>query len=181
MITGIDKFLLIFYLFSVSKSLIFRFRSRPAVFWGTILLICLLSDGRTNLIVKFFQNTYFLKQCGKYSFGMYLLHPAGINFINRFVYLRSMHLRIVSCILFVFFLGFLLYHLLEKHLISLANFICKKLDSNELITNYVPQILDNNVPGIFKKNSRMLNNIFLIVKEKISKMKALYLNFKIFQ
>lgn len=112
-----------------------RLRSRPAVFWGAILLMCVLtSECWVNLIVRFFKTSYFLNKCGKYSFGMYLFHFGAFHLVNQFSFFRNNHLRIVSYTLTALFYGFLVFHLLEKHLINIANNLCGKITSFKVLS-----------------------------------------------
>lgn len=96
--------------------------------------MCLLSDSSTNLIVRFFNNNYYLKSSGIYSFGIYLLHPGAVDFVRGYSFINTMHLRVVSAIILSYLLGFLFYHGLEKHLIRFANYLCSIL--SPLVLNF---------------------------------------------
>lgn len=107
-----------------------RMRSRPAVFWAISLFMALLSSSSANHPFIDFFKLRFLMSCGKFSFGIYLLHPAAVHFIKT--YEQSFivfKLRVLSSICFSYVLGFLFYHVLEKHLIRLANNLCSRLTS----------------------------------------------------
>lgn len=124
----IERLYLIFK-FNILKLSIFRYRSRPAVIWSISLYMALLTSSSNNPLVKFYKFKFF-RNCGKYSFGIYLFHPAVIHLVaSNYLYFSLFKFRVVFSILILYLFGFLFYHLLEKHLVRLANYICSKLDS----------------------------------------------------
>lgn len=86
-----------------------------------------MSNG-SNLLVMFFNNRI-MKSFGKYSFGIYLLHSSVIYLLQFNHYLIYSRLRVIAIVLVSYLFGFIFYHVLEKHLISLANLICVKLET----------------------------------------------------
>lgn len=128
-----------FYLNFNLYSLYFFFssyRSRAAILWSLVLFMCLLSVSdsppsspphSSNLIVRFFQNCKFLRKCGQFSFGIYLLHPAAIQFVNGFRYIVKLRFAVLGSMCVSFLFGLVLYYALERHLIRMANFLCARL------------------------------------------------------
>jgi peptidoglycan/LPS O-acetylase OafA/YrhL len=95
----------------------------------------LVCDPSTSWLARFFASSKFLKSCGKFSFGMYLCHPGAIHFVKGFLLIVELKLGFVLSILLSYILGFAFYHLLEKHLIDLANFLCHKLALIRIFVN----------------------------------------------
>ena len=102
----------------------FTFRSRPTIYWTCALLLTLLTA--PNTLSNFFNSSFILKSVGKYSFSFYLLHPffgvwSFYNFLSPFwTFLVFLVLTyIISCLAF---------NIIEKPLIRLSNYLCKKLD-----------------------------------------------------
>ena len=109
--------------------MILRYRSRPGIFWSLSLFMALLNTESKNMIVNCFNKCQFLKSCGKFSFGMYLLHPAAIQFVFTFRFIVKLRLAVVLSVVLSYIFGLIFYYVLEKHLIKLANYLCEKLDS----------------------------------------------------
>ena len=84
-----------------------------------------------NLLVNFFE-IKILRNFGKFSFGIYLFHPSAIYLVSILEpYFRIINFRnffTILSILFSYFGGFLFYHLIEKHLVYFANYLCLKLE-----------------------------------------------------
>ena len=88
-----------------------------------------------NPVVDFFKIKFF-KSCGTFSFGIYLFHPAAIDLIiKNEPYFSIFKLRLTFSILLSYFFGFLFYELVEKYLIKLADFLCKKIESFKMLKN----------------------------------------------
>jgi peptidoglycan/LPS O-acetylase OafA/YrhL len=92
-----------------------------------VLFLTILCDPSSSWIARLFASSRFLKSCGKFSFGIYLCHPAAIHFVKGFSLIVKYKLGFVLSIVFSYLLGFVFYHLLEKHLINFVNFLCHKL------------------------------------------------------
>ena len=114
----------------------YKILSAPGFLWAVFLIILLLSDSEKNFIKKYLEKSSVLKSFGKFSFGVYILHPLVIfiflktDFILTFVRsnLRSPELYVI--ILFIsYLLGYLWYHFLEEPMINKANKICRNLTS----------------------------------------------------
>ncbi len=111
--------------------------SKAGFRWAIVLFLLLISSSQ-NRLKNFLENSSFLASCGKYSFGIYLLHLAFIFFAT---YCESLKiLRRLSepeyefvFIAVCFFLGKLWYQLLEKRMIDLANRICKSLEPSLIL------------------------------------------------
>jgi len=105
-----------------------------SLIWALTLFLMFISKERINVIKKyFFEENNFLKKMGKISFGIYLWHPSTIYFVT---YLSKKYdLRVFSDLdrdIIQFFLlilvSFLFYIIFEKNFISIAQFLCKKMD-----------------------------------------------------
>ena len=95
----------------------------------------LISDPDVNLIKKYLENNRILTSCGKFSFGIYLLHFLIFFSIKEVVFLGALVDKLKSCyvyglcVLFAYVLGFCWYHTVEKHCIKIANKLCHKIDA----------------------------------------------------
>jgi peptidoglycan/LPS O-acetylase OafA/YrhL len=100
---------------------------KAALHLAIIYLLMLIGD--CNFFTNIFKNS-FLKLAGKFSFGIYLLHPMCLIEVNRyssryFVYKNEQ-------LLFAFFVSFLMgalfFYLIEQPLMNMAKKLCQKLD-----------------------------------------------------
>lgn len=85
---------------------------------------------------NFFTDTFnikLLKLAGKYSFGIYLLHPMCITETKLYLskYIQSKVELLMYSLLMSYLAGALFFHLIEKPLMNFANNLCKKLSSCE--------------------------------------------------
>lgn len=113
----------------INRCFLFSYRSRSAVFWSLIIFMALLSENSSNsFIVRFFNHIDFFKHCGKYSFGMYLWHPAVIESVLNVKILFDLRLNIILTVLISYFLGYLFYYCVQKPLLKLSDYICDKLE-----------------------------------------------------
>ena len=115
----------------VQKSRDFDSFSKPGLMWSIFLLLNLMSSSSFNYVKFFLETSEALLNCGKYSFGMYLLHPIAI-----LVFFENSKLKnsCTTCELFglillmAYFFGFLWFHLVEKQMIKLADICCELAD-----------------------------------------------------
>ena len=105
----------------------FRFRSRQAPFWSAVLLLTLLS-AENNMIANVFRNS-FLRNLGKFSYSIYLFHFDVITISIKFLFFLKWFEFALVCVLLCYFIGMVLFYLIENHLIQLANYLCEKVDS----------------------------------------------------
>ena len=98
-----------------------------SIYWSIFLIFTLM--GSPNYVSLFFQNSMFLQQCGKYSFGIYLFHRMAQYFLGqKFKFLNEMKVDFVITHIFLsFIIGYLFYQLVEKNLLKLASKINKKI------------------------------------------------------
>lgn len=107
----------------------FRFRSRAAIFWSSVLLLTLLNDKCT--IANTYRLFRFLRNMGKYSYSIYLFHFGLLNVIGLSIlskWLNWFEFALVS-VFIIYCVGKVLFYLIERPLIDLASYFCKKLDS----------------------------------------------------
>lgn len=109
--------------------------------WSTFLFLMTIAE--PNLLTNYFSQSNFLKSCGKYSFGMYLLHPMFIR-ITHLLKIVSSQMDLIIVVTFFTYLGaYLFFHLLENQLIKLANKICKRLEQVAFFQNNAYSLVPN--------------------------------------
>ena len=122
----------------------YKLLSGPGFLWAIFLFILLLSNSEQNVLKKYLENNAILKKFGKFSFGVYLLHPLVIfifsdtDFILKFIRSNMRSPEVYGAILFIsYLLGYLWFLLVEEPLIKRANKICHNLanylDNTDLI------------------------------------------------
>jgi peptidoglycan/LPS O-acetylase OafA/YrhL len=114
-------------------------RSYPHIGYQVMSIFVLLYVNGTNLITSLL-NSYYLRMCGRYSFGIYLLHPVAIQiFINSRKYTPIKYHRYMFDLTFpkmfiviglTYFVALIWFHVLENNLIRIANKIAKWIDLN---------------------------------------------------
>jgi len=100
----------------------FPFMTYLAGFYWSIVM-GLMIIGAPNFFTNIFNFKYF-KYGGKYSFGIYLLHPMCIHYVKEFLqikYKRSDFEIIICYVILSYFLGFLFFYMLENILMKSAN------------------------------------------------------------
>jgi peptidoglycan/LPS O-acetylase OafA/YrhL len=126
----------------VHTSQSFDYLTKPGLELTLFLFLNLISNSDYNGIKYFFENSYILKNIGKYSFGIYLLHPIMILiFYENTNFQKSVTQIELNFIIFFgsYVMGILWFHLLENKLIKLANNLCTYSDRFFLKKN---EILD---------------------------------------
>ena len=97
-----------------------------SLYWSLFLIMFIV--GSPNFFTNFFKLGLF-KNCGKFSYGIYLYHMMVIDYINK-NYRNTVKLNIEIVIygfVSIFVIGFIFYYLIEKNLIRIANFLCSLL------------------------------------------------------
>jgi len=106
----------------------FRIEQYPSLVWSTLFLLMTL--GHPNLFTKQFSENTLLRSCGKYSFGLYLLHPIAVQLVISSKYFTILskfeNIMIMFCI--AYFQAYLFFQFVEEPLMSFANKLCKRLD-----------------------------------------------------
>lgn len=104
------------------------FETVAARIWASVIF--LMTIGFPNTLTRQLSGSFFLKSSGKYSFGVYLLHPMLVMFKNdpRFS-TKTQTEFVIMTVLVAYFSGYLFFCLLENNLIQVANNACKKLES----------------------------------------------------
>lgn len=97
---------------------------KVSVYWTIVLFLMLV--GTPNFFTNIFEMNV-LRTAGKYSFGIYLLHPMCINLVRDHIKPVLKYEYFFYVLLLSFFVGFLFFHLVENIMIKLANFLCRKI------------------------------------------------------
>ena len=117
----------------------FTWLSKSGFLWAIFLFLILISSSEVNLIKIYLEESNILRSFGKYSFGIYLLHPLVIYLFKLDKTLLKYSSDLKACylygliILVSYVLGFFWYHFLEKYCIKIANKLCQKLTRQENI------------------------------------------------
>ena len=97
---------------------------KVSIYWTIVLFLMLV--GTPNFFTNIFEMNV-LRTAGKYSFGIYLLHPMCINLVRDHIKPVLKYEYFFYVLLLSFFVGFLFFHLVENIMIKLANFLCRKI------------------------------------------------------
>ncbi|CAF0702797.1 unnamed protein product [Brachionus calyciflorus] len=100
--------------------------SNASRIWASFILLAAL--GNENLIVVRFFSNKFLTNCGKYSFGIYLLHPIFVQIALQYFHFELQFDSVVIIFLMTYFASFIFYYLLESNCIKLANMLIKGIE-----------------------------------------------------
>lgn len=118
------------------KSLLESFNSadylNKGFYWALFVFLMLI--GSPNLMTNFFTNSKFLKICGKFSFGIYLLHPMCMTIQKDYIVTKSVIEQIIICVFFTVLVGYLFFIFIENQLMLLANRLCKLIESLKFFT-----------------------------------------------
>lgn len=99
------------------------------VYWTVFLFLMLV--GSPTYLTTFFSESSILKSCGKYSFGIYLLHPIFTNLVAHDTFYTprtSGFERIVQALVGSYFVAVLFFYFLENVLMNIAIDLCKAID-----------------------------------------------------
>ena len=100
--------------------------------WSSFIILLLL--GTNNFVSRFLSESKLLRYCGKFSFGIYLLHPMVLLCFEN-VRLTT-YFELVFIISFCSFItGFLFYYLVENNLMKMSEFLIKKIGNELRIKN----------------------------------------------
>ncbi len=105
--------------------------------YQVILVFLLLYIDKTNSIARLL-DSYYLRTCGRYSFGIYLLHPIVIQAFknsqksiptayHEYIFKYAM-IRLLIVIGLTYLAAFFWFHLLENNLVKLANKLVKSIE-----------------------------------------------------
>ena len=92
------------------------------------IVLTLMVIGNLNFFTNIF-TCNFLTMFGKYSFGIYLLHPMCIKEVKEYYDGYFDEEKLVYCILASYFAGFLFFYLIEDPAMKIAQKICNNLNS----------------------------------------------------
>ncbi len=100
--------------------------------YQAIILFFLLFT-KTPTPITYLLNSNYFNKCGKYSFGLYLLHPMAIEVIQQIVTNSSIVLRLYSAhvvliVALTYGFAYIWFHALENVLMRVANYLCKKIE-----------------------------------------------------
>ncbi len=107
--------------------------------YQSVSLIVLLFVSSTSPIAKLYNWSYF-KECGKYSFGLYLFHPMIIEIFKEINERFPVNFRLASEPIFIihaltYMVAAIWFQALEDNLMKLANMLCRKLDAMSYFAN----------------------------------------------
>ncbi|CAF1007004.1 unnamed protein product [Brachionus calyciflorus] len=114
-----------------------------AMYWSIIILSMTL--GHPNLLTNIFSNE-FLRSCGKFSFGIYLLHPI---FVQTSINLKLTKLQIdltFSVIIKSYLASYLFFYIIEKNCMNLGNLCIKQIEKFFLSRNKIMNQEENSLP-----------------------------------
>lgn len=96
-------------------------------YWAIFLFLMLI--GHPNYLTSIFAESNVLKNFGKYSFGIYLLHPMFIKIFTHSYHADTGIEPLILIIACSYVAGVLFFYVLEDFLINLAYKLCKIIDS----------------------------------------------------
>lgn len=97
------------------------------LYWAFTMFLMLI--GAPNFVTNIFSTSKFLKYCGKFSFGIYLLHPMCMTIIKENIQMKSFIEFILLIVIFSFIVGYLFFLFIENQLMLLANQLCKRIEA----------------------------------------------------
>jgi peptidoglycan/LPS O-acetylase OafA/YrhL len=102
-----------------------------------IVMQIVFMAGNPNFLTRFFSHNYIFELAGKYSFGIYLLHP--ICLLVKTFYYDKLEERgegaativemVINTFVLCYFAGFFFFYLIENPLMKLSNKICRYINS----------------------------------------------------
>lgn len=98
------------------------------LYWSIFLFMMLIGEP-TNHLTCLFANSPLLKSFGKYSFGIYLIHPMFIRLVRLYYFPHTDVERLLLVIGSSYVSGVLWFYIVENPLINTANRVCKYIDA----------------------------------------------------
>jgi peptidoglycan/LPS O-acetylase OafA/YrhL len=103
---------------------------KPGLYTAFFLFLMLINW--PNILSNVFSKNYLLKLAGKYSFGIYLLHPMCL-LTNRYIRPSAYNFVPIEKVFIIYCLsitcGYIFYYLIENPSMKVGNYVVKKLDS----------------------------------------------------
>ena len=122
-----------------------RKNHQSTVFMAVAMLIMMVSA--PNWYTQIFSKSGFLKKCGKYSFGMYILHVDIIDEIRASsLKLKSGFEYLVVILSLVYFVGFLFFRVMEVPMMNVAEHLGKWFEGLKFFSQ-VKAKLENQQPS----------------------------------
>jgi peptidoglycan/LPS O-acetylase OafA/YrhL len=128
-----------FFLFSavINNSLNFYKHSFISGLYQVLTIFILLHVDNSNPIAKLY-NSYYLRTCGRYSFGIYLFHPTVIQMFrilpdhvpkqyHKYMY-EFVFPQVLAIIGFTYLVALIWFYLIENNLMKLASKAVKTID-----------------------------------------------------
>ena len=129
-----------FYGFKLSSTTVFSngqgfCGNTYGIYWNFFVPLLLLLQ--KDSIFGYFINSPIFRICGKYSFGMYLLHMEGlalarairsVNFLSQ-----SLLEAYLLVIIIAFFYGMIFYYLIERPLMNFGNILIRSVETTSSI------------------------------------------------
>jgi len=95
-------------------------------YWSIFVFLMLI--GSPNFLTDIFATNKVLKSFGKYSFGIYLLHPMFIRLVGDYFFPLTDLERVFMVFAGSYFSGVIFFHTIEEFLTNSANKLCKFVD-----------------------------------------------------
>lgn len=101
-------------------------------YWSIFLFFFLV--GEPNSLTRMFASSSILKNFGKYSFGIYLIHSMFIPIVKENYFPRTDFERLLAVTVMAYLSGVIWFHVVENPLINLANRVCKFIDARAALS-----------------------------------------------
>ena len=102
------------------------------LYWAIFMLILLFLE-KQNSIFSEFLNVSLIKNFGKYSFGIYLLHHDGlygVQYLNKLNYMNKSGIEmIILALIIAYVLGLIFFHLIEVPSMNFGKYLIQKISS----------------------------------------------------
>ena len=95
-------------------------------YWSLNFFLMMLNTDAVCFLKKLLIKNEFLKNFGAYSFNIYLIHPTIILVYKNMLSIGTKDEEMLIIIMLSYFFGYVVFVIIEKPLMSIANKICKK-------------------------------------------------------
>ena len=109
------------YYFVISKS-----SDTRTGYWSLNFFLMMLNTDAVCFLKKLLIKNEFLKNFGAYSFNIYLIHPTIILVYKNMLSIGTKDEEMLIITMLSYLFGYVVFVIIEKPLMSIANKICKK-------------------------------------------------------